>query len=39
MVELLGPTALLDDAAIAAGTVAHECLTRLASRGERVYRD
>jgi alanine racemase len=39
MVELLGPTALLDEAAAAAGTVAHECLTRLGSRGERLYRD
>jgi alanine racemase len=38
MVELLGPTALLDNAATAAGSVAHECLTRLA-RAERLYRD
>jgi alanine racemase len=36
-VELLGPTALLDDAARAAGTVAHECLVRLSPRAERVY--
>jgi alanine racemase len=38
MVQLLGDTALLDDAAAAAGTVAHECLTRLSPRAERVYR-
>jgi alanine racemase len=38
-VELLGPTALLDHAAEAAGTVAHECLVRLSPRAERVYRD
>lgn len=37
MVELLGPHALLDDQAAAAGTVAHECLTRLGERGERIY--
>lgn len=38
MVELLGPHALLDDLAEAAGTVAHECLVRLGGRAERVYR-
>jgi len=37
MVELLGPNALLDDQAAAAGTVAHECLVRLGGRAERVY--
>ncbi len=37
-VELLGPNALLDDLAAAAGTVAHECLVRLGDRAERVYR-
>jgi alanine racemase len=37
-VELLGPTVLLDDAATAAGTVAHECLVRLSPRAARVYR-
>jgi alanine racemase len=36
-VELLGPNALLDDMANAAGTVAHEVLTRLSARAERVY--
>ncbi|MCW5761162.1 MAG: alanine racemase, partial [Phenylobacterium sp.] len=36
-VELLGPNALLDDLANAAGTVAHEVLVRLSSRAERVY--
>jgi alanine racemase len=36
-VELLGPNALLDDLATAAGTVAHEVLTRLSPRAERVY--
>lgn len=39
MVELLGPHALLDDVAAAAGTVAHECLVRLSARAERVLRD
>jgi alanine racemase len=38
-VELLGPNALLDDVAAAAGTVAHEVLVRLGRRGERVYLD
>lgn len=36
-VELLGPNVRLDDLAIAAGTVAHEVLTRLSPRAERVY--
>ncbi|HVI32964.1 alanine racemase [Phenylobacterium sp.] len=36
-VELLGPNALLDDQAAAAGTVAHEVLVRLSRRAERVY--
>lgn len=36
-VELLGPHALLDDVASAAGTVAHEVLVRLGTRAERVY--
>lgn len=37
LVELLGPHALLDDLATAAGTVAHEILVRLGSRAERTY--
>jgi alanine racemase len=36
-VELIGPNALLDDLAYAAGTVAHEVLVRLSRRAERVY--
>lgn len=36
-VELLGPNALLDDLAAAAGTVAHEILARLSPRAERIY--
>jgi alanine racemase len=36
-VELLGPNALLDDLAAAAGTVAHEVLVRLSRRAERVF--
>jgi len=36
-VELLGPNALLDDLAQAAGTVAHEVLVRLSRRAERIY--
>jgi len=36
-VELLGPNALLDDLAVAGGTVAHEILVRLSRRAERVY--
>lgn len=36
-VELLGEHALLDDLAAAAGTVAHEVLSRLSSRAERIY--
>lgn len=37
MVEFLGPNALLDDQANAAGSVAHENLTRLSAVAERVY--
>ncbi|MDP2213704.1 alanine racemase [Phenylobacterium sp.] len=37
MVELLGPHALLDDLAHAAGSIAHECLVRLSSRAQRIY--
>ena len=37
LVELLGPHALVDDLAAAAGTVAHECLVRMSERAERVY--
>lgn len=36
-VELLGPNALLDDLARTVDTAAHECLTRLSARAERVY--
>jgi alanine racemase len=36
-VELLGPNALVDDLAAAAGTVAHEVLVRLSRRAHRVY--
>lgn len=36
-IELLGPNALLDDQATAAGTVAHEVLVRLSRRAERTY--
>lgn len=36
-VELLGPHALVDDLAAAAGTAAHECLVRLSERAERIY--
>lgn len=36
-VELLGPNALIDDLAAAAGTVAHEVLVRLSRRAERIY--
>lgn len=36
-VELMGPNALIDDLAAAAGTVAHECLVRMSERAERVY--
>jgi alanine racemase len=36
-VELLGPNALIDDLAAAAGTVAHEILVRLSRRAERRY--
>lgn len=37
MLELLGPHALLDDLARAAGSVAHEVLVRLSRRAERIY--
>ena len=37
MVELLGPNVLLDDVARASGTIAHEVLTRLGTRAERIY--
>ena len=36
-IELMGPNALIDDLAAAAGTVAHECLVRMSERAERVY--
>jgi alanine racemase len=36
-VELLGPHVALDDLAQAAGSVAHECLTRLSVVGDRRY--
>ncbi len=36
-VELLGPNAPLDDLAEAGGTVAHEILTRISRRAERIY--
>jgi alanine racemase len=36
-VELLGPNAMLDDLAKAAGSVAHEVLVRLSRRAERSY--
>jgi alanine racemase len=36
-VELVGPRALVDDLATAAGTVAHEVFVRLSRRAERVY--
>lgn len=39
MAELLGPNALLDDLARAAGTVAHEVLVRLSPRAERIILD
>ena len=37
MVELLGPNALVDDVAEAAGTISYEILVRLSGRAERVY--
>ena len=37
-VELLGPNALVDDVADAAGTISYELLVRLSDRAERVYR-
>jgi alanine racemase len=36
-VELLGPGALIDNLATAAGTVAHEVLVRVSRRAERRY--
>lgn len=36
-VELLGPNRMLDDAALAAGTIAYELLTSVAARVPRVY--
>jgi alanine racemase len=36
-VELIGPRALLDELALAAGTVPHEILVRLSRRAERTY--
>jgi alanine racemase len=39
MAELLGPHVLLDDLAVAAGSVPHEVLVRLSRRAERVYLD
>lgn len=38
LVELVGPHALLDDLATAAGTVAHEILVRISARAQRLYR-
>lgn len=38
-VELLGDHVALDDAASASGTIAYECLVRLAPRVQRTYRD
>ena len=38
MVEMIGPNALLDDAAEAAGTISYEILVRLSGRAERIYR-
>jgi alanine racemase len=37
-VELIGPNALVDDVAAAAGTISYELLVRLSGRAERVYR-
>jgi len=37
-VELLGEHIALDDAASASGTIAYECLVRLAPRLQRTYR-
>jgi alanine racemase len=36
-VELIGPNALIDDLAAAAGTIAYEVLVRISARAERVY--
>ena len=38
MVELLGPNALVDDVAAAAGTISYEILVRLSGRAGRVYK-
>ena len=37
-IELIGPNALVDDLADAAGTISYEILVRLSGRAERVYR-
>jgi alanine racemase len=37
MVELLGPSARVDEAAAAAGTIAYELLVRIGARARRVY--
>jgi alanine racemase len=37
MVELLGPSVLLDELAAAAGTISYEILVRLSSRASRAY--
>ncbi len=39
LVEVIGPTVTLADAARAAGTLGYEVLTRLSQRATRVYRD
>jgi alanine racemase len=38
LIELVGPNVPVDEAAVAAGTIAYELLTRLGARAERVYR-
>jgi alanine racemase len=38
LVEMIGPSALVDDVAAAAGTISYEILVRLSGRAERVYR-
>ena len=38
VVEMIGPNALVDDAAEAAGTISYEILVRLSARAERVYK-
>jgi len=37
-VELIGPNALVDDVAKAAGTISYEVLVRLSGRADRIYR-